>query len=207
MTYLVFPILVVMVATALSDRSLASWGISGEFDHLQPSSPWPQPDDVLIRYLHSSKMVGFYTDNLTICFTKDGKHLLKVWEALKNDIKASDVPSNTAPPKQAEREVPQDIALSACELWTEALVNVRYEKSKVHIQTNDGWQDHFAGLVPGKGWVHGIADSPLRELPPKWMEQVADALLDLGWQGDAPKCRKTLKELSRKLLAYEKNHP
>lgn len=113
-------------------------------------------------------------------------------------------PSGSSASTGAKLKIPEDIVRSVYEMWVNALFEVRYDRR--FDGTLDGWTDIFSTYVRGKGWLHGTATCPEKDLPPKWLEDAAQALIVFSKNGDAKACRATITPLHDKLLAYLAKH-
>ena len=100
----------------------------------------------------------------------------------------------------AKVEIPEDIASSVYSMWVNALLEVRYDR--LGHSGKDGATDLFSVYIKGRGWLHGTALSPTKDLPPKWMEDSVTALIQFTKDKDEAACRRNLTDLRDKLFAH-----
>jgi hypothetical protein len=175
-----------------------------DLDHLEPVNGSLPENYYLIQFTYDVAM-EYSTSNLEISRDeKSGKYLLLTWGEWKHEQSGEQPPRTMKLPVPVRMEIPEDIAATAYAMWVNALFEVRYDRRADLVL--DGWSDTFSTYVRGKGWMHGYADVPTRELPPRWLEEAGKALLQLGKDKDVARCRKELAELHRKLFAYLEAH-
>jgi hypothetical protein len=171
-------------------------------DHLEPSDRPMDERYYVVRYTCDEAM-AYQNDFLEIDRNKaDGKFVLKKWsEWAKTEGKP---PADEKLRSAIKLEIPQDLAAEVYEMWVNALYEVRYDRT--FNGTLDGWTDVYSAYVRGKGWMIGEAESPDKELPPKWLNQSATALIQLSKDHDLRACRQQLAALHEKLFIYWKAH-
>jgi hypothetical protein len=171
-------------------------------DHLEPSSRPIDERYYVVRYTCDEAM-AYQDDFLEIDRNNvDGKFVLKKWsEWAKTEDKP---PANEKLRPAVELEIPQDLAADIYEIWVNALYEVRYDRT--FNGTLDGWTDVYSAYVRGKGWMIGEAETPEKELPPKWLKESTTALIQLSKDRDVTACRQKIMAMHDKLFTYWRAH-
>jgi hypothetical protein len=172
--------------------------VSDSLDHLEPVDRKIPESPSLIEFIREPAL-GYQYTHLTL--TRDeasGKFFVRTWSEWKNETQAR--PLNEVLGPSAKAELPVDLASNIYSMWVNALLEVRYDR--LDHSGVDGWTDLFSAYIKGRGWLHGMASSPTKDLPPKWMEDSATALIQFTKDKDEMACRRTLIDLRDKLFAY-----
>ena len=176
----------------------AATAVSDGVDHLEPVDRKMPETPYLLEYIREPAL-GYQHLHLTL--TQDqqsGKFYLRTWGEWRKENEARPLTEVLQP--LTKIEFPVDLASSVYGMWVNALLEVRYDRLS---QTGlDGWTDLFSAHINGRGWLHGAAWSPTKDLPPKWMEDSALAMVQFVKDKDEQKCRATLADLRNKLVAY-----
>jgi hypothetical protein len=167
-------------------------------DHLEPADRKIPESPYLIEFIREPALGYQYTHLTVTCDEASGKFFVRTWSEWKNPTQAR--PLNEVLGPSAKVELPVDLAASAYSMWVNALLEVRYDR-QAHFG-DDGWTDLFSAYIKGRGYLHGTATSPTKDLPPKWMEDSALALIQFTKDKDEVACRQTLIDLRDKLFAY-----
>ncbi len=173
-----------------------------DFDHLEPASN-SLPETYYLIQFTQDVAEDYQTSHLEIRRDENsGKYLLLTWGEWKHE---SDQPPRSAKlPISLRVEIPEDIASTTYNMWVNALFEVRYDRRD--DGTLGGWSDTYSAYVRGKGWLHGYAENPAHELPPRWLEEAGMSLIQLARDKNTARCRHDLAELHRKLFAYLAAH-
>jgi hypothetical protein len=170
-------------------------------DHLEPADIQVPTEYYLIRFTAGGGLEP-QDDVLTLTRREyDNKFILErrtIW------VGGRPVEGMRLPPP-VKMEVPEDLAALAYGMWVNALYEVRYDRN-CEPEINDASTDLFSVYIRNKGWLAGTAQMPSRDLPPKWMEQAAEALVQLTADRNVAACRTRLSGLHDKLFAYWHEH-
>jgi hypothetical protein len=171
-------------------------------DHLEPTdSPNPH-GNFLIRFA-SDEALRFQNGSMMIYLrASDGKYLVKTWSEWGHTTGKPPADEKLGP--TTELEIPRDVAKCAYEIWTNALFQTRYDRACDN--SFDGRTDTFMAYIPGKGVLKGIAQNPDPELPPKWLEEAAAALVQYAKDRDVETCGKNLAKIHDRLYSYWQKH-
>lgn len=84
-------------------------------------------------------------------------------------------PKLTKPPTETIRlRIDRELASAIYDLWANALFEVRYPKSA--YRGVDGCTHVFTSFVRGLGYMHGSIWSPMTDVPPTWLVEIAESL-------------------------------
>ena len=172
--------------------------VTDSLDHLEPIDRKIPESPYFIEFIREPAL-GYQYTHLTL--TQDaasGKFFVHTWCEWKNDTQAR--PLNEVLGASAKVELPVDLAANVYSMWVNALLEVRYDR--LIPSGMDGWTDLFSAFIKGRGYLHGLAWSPTKDLPPKWMEDSATALIQFTKDKDEVACRRSLIDLRDKLFAY-----
>jgi hypothetical protein len=172
--------------------------ISDGLDHLEPVDRKIPEGPYLVEFIREPAKGDQYT-HLTVSRDRaSGKFYLHTWSEWKTPNMARPVNEVLGP--SVRIELPEDMAASIYSMWINELLETRYDRESHAGQ--DGWLDIFTGSIHSRGWLHGCTWNPTKDLPPKWMDDSANALLQFAKDKDETKCRSTLTDLRDKLFAY-----
>lgn len=169
-------------------------------DHLEPLEEDEHVDEsyYLINYVYAAAL-DYHNVHLEIKRNeKSGKYEMQQWSEWTVGIQ--DRPKRETLAIPVKVKIPADIAATVYDMWVNALFEVRYDRKA--NDGLDGWTDIFSVYVRGKGWLHGSVWCPMKDLPPKWLEDSASALMAFAKDHDEAKCRRTITELHQKLFDY-----
>jgi len=158
---------------------------SDGLDHLEPVDRKIPESAYLIEFIREPT-AGHQSIHLTLFQDdKSGKFYVST-----NDVSGA----------AGKVEIPEDMASSVYSMWVNALLEVRYDR--LGHSGKNGPTDLFSAYIKGRGWLHGAASNPTKDLPPKWMEDSATALVQFTKDKDEAACRRSLTDLRDKLFAY-----
>jgi len=172
--------------------------VSDGLDHLEPLDRKIPETPYLIEFIREPALGYQYTHLTITCDEKTGKFYVRTWSEWKSETVVRP-PTEVLGPS-LKMELPVDLVSTVYAMWVNALLEVRYDRLTHTGQ--DGWTDLFSVYVKGRGWLHGTTHSPTKDLPPKWMEDSALALIQFAKDKDEAACRRTLTDLRNKLFAY-----
>jgi hypothetical protein len=177
------------------DQPQASDGL----DHLEPADRKVPENDYLVQFIGEPAKSD---QNFHLTVSRDdvsGNYYVKTWSDWRG-AENSTHPATESLAPLVKVELPVDIASNVYAMWVNALLEVRYDR--LASPDSAGSTDLFSVSLKGRGWLHGAALNPTKDLPPKWMEDSAKALIQFTKDKDEAKLRRAQTDLRDKLFAY-----
>jgi hypothetical protein len=105
-----------------------------------------------------------------------------------------------------ELEIPGELASLVYEIWANALLEVRY--TRIGHLGLDGTTYTFSTFLRGIGFLNGSTWSPEDNLPPKWMVESGDVIMNYSRSSarDDAELRKALLAHKARLLKHLQTH-
>jgi hypothetical protein len=173
--------------------------VSDGLDHLEPVDRKIPETPYLVEFIREPAK-GYQQIHLTLSRdSSTGNFYLHSWNEWR-------IGTEVHPPTEVlgpstKIECPEDIAANVYSMWVNALLEVRYDRLSSSMN-DEGRTDLFSVYLKGHGYLHGTTASPTKDLPPKWMEDSATALIQYTKDNNEAACRRTLTDLRDKLFAY-----
>ena len=149
----------------LHQQDLADQGTTP--DHLEPTTIHVPAVPCLAQYISFPSF-------------KDGRYLIVNPPTTRHEfyMRACDLSGSTKLTKPPTETIPgridREFASAIYELWVNALFEVRY--SKAAYRGVDGCTHVFTTFVRGLGYMHGSIWSPMMDVPPTWLVEIAESL-------------------------------
>ncbi|WP_294235523.1 hypothetical protein [Prosthecobacter sp.] len=180
----------------VTQETMAPWGKTP--DHLEPAKiQVPQ-------FYYLAQFVSFpsFTEGQYLALVKGkqkGEYELRAAKAGGRDTKE--------PPKKTHAIlVPEDLARTIYELWSNMLFETRYPKAAYHGL--DGTTYVFSTFIRALGWMHGSVWSPDEDQPPGWITKLAGELHQFATQGSTNEAEitKRVTATRERYFAHLKKH-
>ena len=140
----------------------------GTVDHLVPYAGNRTPPYYIAEFAAHPSFSESYGWKI---YRREGKYFLR-----SENLARSQKGKSPFDARLIELEIPSEIAGVVYEIWANALLEVRY--TRIGHLGLDGTTYLFSTYLRGVGFLNGSAWSPEDDLPPKWMVEAGDLIME-----------------------------
>jgi hypothetical protein len=149
------------------------WDVQAAKDRLVPSGS-TRPQTAPLYYLAKFGRYPSFTDAFEwSLILKNGRYLLVSWR-LAQEKETQQGPAHS---DELTLEVSKELAATIYAIWASGIMDARYTR---YADGLDGTTYWFSTYLRGVGWPSARTWSPSADLPPKWLVDAGEAVLELG---------------------------
>jgi hypothetical protein len=175
------------------------WDTQAAKDHLVPTGS-AEPQGAPLYYLAKFGRYPSFDDSFEWhLILNSGRYLLVSWRLAHGTVAQIEA----AHEDELIVEVSKDLAATIYAIWASAILDARYTRYANGLDGTNYW---FSTYLRGVGWPGARTWSPSANLPPKWLVEAGEVVLELGRSNpatEAPSIAK-LKVIRERLDSYRK---